>query len=444
MSDNRHNSKLAAGLVPVRQVGQDGVSRTVYIRQDDGAAVAEVPETLRMKRPLAGLARVKETSLTSADSLGLGSTVEESDRTVSNLLDEVERNPELMEDEEFRDQMVAATGYTQVRSQARSQAWGWPEQNCPVPASGGDTDGGEVIDPGSADGMDEDAFNLDEPPVEEPCFIDMQELERNQPEVYEESLCDGETVVFSKIDPEVEQNIRESVEQAEQQRREDNPETAQNRIWTAQDEKRRCEQAVADYADDGDRPVEGRPVKEQKDRVRRRREESGMIPKGSAGDRNTPDMRNKNGSVQLWVNPKSKFTIYELHAKLDEMMSGTGDGVIGDAMKSRQMQPEMYQKLHRRKVAQEMARNIRERRGMTRGEANQERRRIQKEMRKGEHVPTKSEKWDDRLSRRKTKRRDREAEGKSKRKDEQARKRWREEQRKLWERRQREQSPNAG
>lgn len=365
------NSKLAAGLIPVKRQGDDGVARTVYVRESDGAQVAEIPESLQTKRPLAGLAHVHSTPSTTAQTLGLGSTIEAADATVSDLLDEVESNPDLMEDKEFRDQMVSATGYTQVRSRVRGR--GEPSN-----------DGDETI-------SDDGDIRQDKPTGE--AFVDMDELKRNAPEVYDESVCDGETVVFAEMNPQVKRSLVDEIGQAEGSRSDD-PETTETRLWTAQDEQRRCEQAVADYANADAKPQEGRPLAEQDEAMRQQRADRGLIEQEDVRNRSTPDMRNQDDSVRLWVKPNSTFTIYELHAKLGEMMSGSGDGVISDVTTSRQIQPEMYQDLYRRKSAEVMARNIRDRQGLTRRQAKQERKRIETQQRRTDRAEKQEQKAD--------------------------------------------------
>lgn len=324
-----HNSKLNEGLVPIKTVDKNNVSRTVYIRRDDaGSQRAETPVEIASRELLAERDHYERTNCEAARVLKLGATIEEADHNMRTHVKQAEDDPDLMKKPAFRDRMIAFLGYSQERAKAKRRL--------------ANREHVESSDKSMLDQVRDGDISVDE-------HVDTARAQQRFPGSVK---ANGSLVTETRVDDGLADEINAAVEQAERKQNLDAKARA-NKSKAADDDAKRVERAMVDYARDDLDEIDQlsvekaqRKIDENLARKRRRR-----ALKREREQERLAELTHSSGNVNVKVKPAGSMSIYELHARLDELIH-RGDG-SNAAAKSRQAQAQIYSHLVKVQMSQQ-------------------------------------------------------------------------------------------
>ena len=315
------NTKLEDGLVPVKKMDKNGIARTVYVRDSSAQQRKETPVEIASRELLAERDHYERTNCEAARVLKLGATIEQSDENMRKHIQRAENDPGLMKNAKFRDKMIAFMGYSQERAKAKRRIANQEYLNS--------------CDETMVEQLEKRKISADE-------HVDTKRAEQKFPDKVK---ANGSLVTETRIDYELAGQINEAVEKAERKQKL-NAIARANKSAAADDDTQRIERVIVDYAsedlddidqlgvDEAQRKIDENLARKKKRRsLRRERDEHKLA-----------QLTHSSGAVSVRVKPAvNGMSIYELHARLDEMVH-RGDGAQ-DAVKSRQAQTELYSHL---------------------------------------------------------------------------------------------------
>ena len=315
------NAKLEDGLVPVKKMDKNGIARTVYVRDSSAQQRKETPVEIASRELLAERDHYERTNCEAARVLKLGATIEQSDENMHKHIQRAENDPGLMKNAKFRDKMIAFMGYSQERAKAKRRIANQEYLNS--------------CDDTMVEQLEKREISADE-------HVDTKRAEQKFPDKVK---TNGSLVTETRIDYELAGQINEAVEKAERKQKL-NATARANKSAAADDDTQRIERVITDYAsedlddidqlgvDEAQRKIDENLARKKKRRsLRRERDEHKLA-----------QLTHSSGAVSVRVKPAvNGMSIYELHARLDEMVH-RGDGAQ-DAVKSRQAQTELYSHL---------------------------------------------------------------------------------------------------
>lgn len=315
------NTKLEDGLVPVKKMDKNGIARTVYVRDSSAQQRKETPVEIASRELLAERDHYERTNCEAARVLKLGATIEQSDENMHKHIQRAENDPGLMKNAKFRDKMIAFMGYSQERAKAKRRIANQEYLNS--------------CDDTMVEQLEKREISADE-------HVDTKRAEQKFPDKVK---ANGSLVTETRIDYELAGQINEAVEKAERKQKL-NATARANKSAAADDDTQRIERVIVDYAsedlddidqlgvDEAQRKIDENLARKKKRRsLRRERDEHKLA-----------QLTHSSGGVSVRVKPAvNGMSIYELHARLDEMVH-RGDGAQ-DAVKSRQAQTELYSHL---------------------------------------------------------------------------------------------------
>ena len=315
------NAKLEDGLVPVKKMDKNGIARTVYVRESSAQQRKETPVEIASRELLAERDHYERTNCEAARVLKLGATIEQSDENMRKHIQRAENDPGLMKNAKFRDKMIAFMGYSQERAKAKRRLANQEYLNS--------------CDDTMVEQLEKREISADE-------HVDTKRAEQKFPDKVK---ANGSLVTETRIDYELAGQINEAVEKAERKQKL-NATARANKSAAADDDTQRIERVIVDYAsedlddidqlgvDEAQRKIDENLARKKKRRsLRRERDEHKLA-----------QLTHSSGAVSVRVKPAvNGMSIYELHARLDEMVH-RGDGAQ-DAVKSRQAQTELYSHL---------------------------------------------------------------------------------------------------
>lgn len=315
------NTKLEDGLVPVKKMDKNGIARTVYVRDSSAQQRKETPVEIASRELLAERDHYERTNCEAARVLKLGATIEQSDENMRKHIQRAENDPGLMKNAKFRDKMIAFMGYSQERAKAKRRIANQEYLNS--------------CDDTMVEQLEKREISADE-------HVDTKRAEQKFPDKVK---ANGSLVTETRIDYELAGQINEAVEKAERKQKL-NAIARANKSAAADDDTQRIERVIVDYAsedlddidqlgvDEAQRKIDENLARKKKRRsLRRERDEHKLA-----------QLTHSSGAVSVRVKPAvNGMSIYELHARLDEMVH-RGDGAQ-DAVKSRQAQTELYSHL---------------------------------------------------------------------------------------------------
>lgn len=315
------NTKLEDGLVPVKKMDKNGIARTVYVRDSSAQQRKETPVEIASRELLAERDHYERTNCEAARVLKLGATIEQSDENMHKHIQRAENDPGLMKNAKFRDKMIAFMGYSQERAKAKRRIANQEYLNS--------------CDETMVEQLEKREISANE-------HVDTKRAEQKFPDKVK---ANGSLVTETRIDYELAGQINEAVEKAERKQKL-NATARANKSAAADDDTQRIERVITDYAsedlddidqlgvDEAQRKIDENLARKKKRRsLRRERDEHKLA-----------QLTHSSGAVSVRVKPAvNGMSIYELHARLDEMVH-RGDGAQ-DAVKSRQAQTELYSHL---------------------------------------------------------------------------------------------------
>ena len=315
------NTKLEDGLVPVKKMDKNGIARTVYVRDSSAQQRKETPVEIASRELLAERDHYERTNCEAARVLKLGATIEQSDENMHKHIQRAENDPGLMKNAKFRDKMIAFMGYSQERAKAKRRIANQEYLNS--------------CDETMVEQLEKREISADE-------HVDTKRAEQKFPDKVK---ANGSLVTETRIDYELAGQINAAVEKAERKQKL-NATARANKSAAADDDTQRIERVITDYAsedlddidqlgvDEAQRKIDENLARKKKRRsLRRERDEHKLA-----------QLTHSSGGVSVRVKPAvNGMSIYELHARLDEMVH-RGDGAQ-DAVKSRQAQTELYSHL---------------------------------------------------------------------------------------------------